>query len=94
MNDLNSVKNSAAYPLARAGDAREYTCPMHPEIRQDHPGTFPKCRMALEPKRLNPGLSKTECVCSIQDLAFLGLPLQGEHEDPPRRRASASGLRE
>lgn len=26
-----------------------YTCPMHPEIRQDHPGTCPKCGMGLEP---------------------------------------------
>ncbi|XYJ92569.1 Copper transporter (plasmid) [Cupriavidus necator] len=26
-----------------------YTCPMHPEIRQDRPGTCPKCGMALEP---------------------------------------------
>jgi Cu+-exporting ATPase len=27
-----------------------YTCPMHPEIRQDHQGTCPKCGMALEPE--------------------------------------------
>jgi Cu+-exporting ATPase len=27
-----------------------YTCPMHPEIEQDHPGTCPICGMALEPK--------------------------------------------
>src|ERR1035437_4931861 len=27
-----------------------YTCPMHPEIQQDHPGNCPKCGMALEPK--------------------------------------------
>ncbi len=27
-----------------------YTCPMHPEIRQDHPGACPKCGMALEPR--------------------------------------------
>lgn len=27
----------------------EYTCPMHPEIIQDHPGDCPKCGMALEP---------------------------------------------
>lgn len=27
-----------------------YTCPMHPEIRQDHPGTCPLCGMALEPE--------------------------------------------
>ena len=26
-----------------------YTCPMHPEIRQDQPGACPKCGMALEP---------------------------------------------
>jgi len=25
-----------------------YTCPMHPEIREDKPGTCPKCGMALE----------------------------------------------
>jgi P-type Cu+ transporter len=27
-----------------------YTCPMHPEIRQDRPGNCPKCGMALEPE--------------------------------------------
>ncbi len=27
-----------------------YTCPMHPEIRQDHQGTCPQCGMALEPE--------------------------------------------
>jgi Cu+-exporting ATPase len=26
-----------------------YTCPMHLEVRQDHPGSCPKCGMALEP---------------------------------------------
>jgi len=26
-----------------------YTCPMHPEIEQDHPGACPKCGMTLEP---------------------------------------------
>lgn len=31
-----------------------YTCPMHPEIVQDGPGTCPKCGMALEP--LQPSL--------------------------------------
>ncbi len=28
---------------------REYTCPMHPEVRQTAPGSCPKCGMALEP---------------------------------------------
>ena len=27
----------------------EYTCPMHPEVRQIGPGSCPKCGMALEP---------------------------------------------
>ena len=27
-----------------------YTCPMHPEVRQDHAGACPKCGMALEPE--------------------------------------------
>nr|WP_231856208.1 heavy metal translocating P-type ATPase [Zhongshania aliphaticivorans] len=32
------------------GDANtEYSCPMHPEVRQLGPGTCPKCGMALEP---------------------------------------------
>ncbi|MGX6571242.1 heavy metal translocating P-type ATPase [Cupriavidus necator] len=35
-----------------------YTCPMHPEIRQDHPGNCPKCGMALEP--LLPELDESE----------------------------------
>jgi Cu+-exporting ATPase len=29
-----------------------YTCPMHPEIEQDHPGACPKCGMTLEPKTI------------------------------------------
>ena len=41
-------------PVAPADTAPEpagtiYTCPMHPEVRQDHPGTCPKCGMTLEP---------------------------------------------
>ncbi len=32
--------------------AREYTCPMHPEIVSDRPGSCPKCGMALEPRTI------------------------------------------
>ena len=38
---------AAPAPVAAAGTV--YTCPMHPEIRQDHPGNCPKCGMTLEP---------------------------------------------
>jgi len=30
-------------------EAKLWTCPMHPEIQQDHPGQCPKCGMDLEP---------------------------------------------
>ncbi len=30
-------------------EGTQYTCPMHPEILEDHPGDCPKCGMALEP---------------------------------------------
>jgi P-type Cu+ transporter len=32
-----------------------YTCPMHPEVQQDHPGNCPKCGMALELKTVTAG---------------------------------------
>ena len=31
----------------------EWTCPMHPEIIRDEPGSCPKCGMALEPKTVS-----------------------------------------
>ncbi len=36
-------------PATEAAEGTIYTCPMHPEIRQDHPGNCPKCGMTLEP---------------------------------------------
>jgi len=41
------AQESAPAPAAPPG--AEYTCPMHPEVRQIGPGTCPKCGMALEP---------------------------------------------
>jgi Cu+-exporting ATPase len=34
---------------AGGASAQEYICPMDPEVRQDRPGSCPKCGMALEP---------------------------------------------
>ena len=33
----------------------ECTCPMHPEVVQDAPGSCPKCGMALEPRTVTGG---------------------------------------
>ncbi len=49
------VADPAKYLEASAGPAEPvaagtiYTCPMHPEIRQEGPGSCPICGMALEP---------------------------------------------
>lgn len=38
----------------------QYTCPMHPEIQQDHPGSCPICGMSLEPMEIQPASDETE----------------------------------
>ncbi len=39
-------------PVAKAGQSIFYTCPMHPQIRQEGPGSCPICGMALEPETI------------------------------------------
>jgi Cu+-exporting ATPase len=41
-------------PEAPAGARTEYFCPMDPEVVSDHPGSCPKCGMALQPRILTP----------------------------------------
>ncbi|GFE60632.1 heavy metal translocating P-type ATPase [Geobacter sp. AOG2] len=43
------LNKRSAPPLVESDEAGAYTCPMHPEVIQDHPGSCPKCGMALEP---------------------------------------------
>ncbi len=43
----------------------EYTCPMHPEILQGHPGSCPKCGMALEPKAPPAAETRIEYTCPM-----------------------------
>ena len=55
---------AAPEPMPAEAPGVEYTCPMHPEIRQIGPGSCPKCGMALEPvsfslatvDEVNPGI--------------------------------------
>jgi Cu+-exporting ATPase len=42
-----------------------YVCPMDPEVRQDHPGTCPKCGMALEPAAGAGPVTKVEYSCPM-----------------------------
>jgi len=41
----------------------QFTCPMHPEIIQDHPGSCPKCGMALE--AMGAPVTKTQYTCPM-----------------------------
>ncbi|MEO6260407.1 MAG: HAD-IC family P-type ATPase, partial [Thermoanaerobaculia bacterium] len=43
----------------------EYTCPMHPEVRQSGAGICPKCGMALEPAGVPTLETKTEWTCPM-----------------------------
>lgn len=46
---MSKEKNISCEDNSCAIEQNYYTCPMHPEIHQDHPGSCPKCGMALEP---------------------------------------------
>ncbi|MBI2226884.1 MAG: heavy metal translocating P-type ATPase, partial [Betaproteobacteria bacterium] len=46
-------------------EAAMYTCPMHPEVRQQGPGSCPKCGMALEPETAAAAPTRTEYVCPM-----------------------------
>nr|WP_279091030.1 heavy metal translocating P-type ATPase [Comamonas thiooxydans] len=48
-NPLQYLVSTAPADSAPAAAGTVYTCPMHPEIRQEHPGNCPKCGMTLEP---------------------------------------------
>jgi Cu+-exporting ATPase len=52
MGPVVRAAETAAPTMGSAPNAASviYTCPMHPEIRQSHPGACPKCGMALEPE--------------------------------------------
>ena len=50
--------NAEKSQMTSAAAGTIYTCPMHPEIRQDHAGNCPKCGMTLEP--LLPELEEDE----------------------------------
>jgi Cu+-exporting ATPase len=56
----------------------EYTCPMHPEIERNAPGSCPICGMALEPRTVSVGDENPELVSMTRRFwvgAALTLPL-------------------
>jgi P-type Cu+ transporter len=51
--------------LEREPEGAEYTCPMHPEVKQRGPGSCPKCGMALEPATIAAPVTRTEYTCPM-----------------------------
>jgi Cu+-exporting ATPase len=52
-------------PLKPPEPAADYTCPMHPEVRQVGPGACPDCGMGLEPAVVAAPRTKTEYTCPM-----------------------------
>jgi Cu+-exporting ATPase len=50
---------------ARPPAGATYTCPMHPEVVSDRPGSCPKCGMALEPVSGAAPTTKVEYACPM-----------------------------
>jgi Ni,Fe-hydrogenase III large subunit len=49
-DDAGDDESGTVQEGEHGGDARGYTCPMHPEIAQDEPGRCPICGMDLVPR--------------------------------------------
>ena len=65
--DPQQFLNKPAEPETNTteNEARDYTCPMHPEVRQKGPGACPKCGMALESAAIAPPQTKIEYTCPM-----------------------------
>ena len=69
--DKGSGNLAVSEPLAGA----IYTCPMHPEIQQDHPGSCSLCGMSLEPLIPELGEDENPELLSFQRRFWWTLPL-------------------
>jgi Cu+-exporting ATPase len=56
---------AGAGPVPEAPAGTIYFCPMDPEVRQDHPGSCPKCGMALEPDLSTMPVTRVEYTCPM-----------------------------
>lgn len=64
-----------AAPSETAAQGIIWTCPMHPQIRQDHPGACPICGMALEPLTAAPEAGPSAELIDMSRRFRIGLTL-------------------
>ena len=67
-----------------------YTCPMHPEIRQQGPGDCPICGMALEPEQVSLDDGPSAELKDMTRRGWIGLVLALLRRDK-RRKAARRG---
>jgi Cu+-exporting ATPase len=73
--DPQRYLSKTSAPGAPAPPGTLYTCPMHPEIEQDHPGNCPKCGMALEPKTFTAEIGPNPELVDMSRRFWIGLVL-------------------
>ncbi len=64
-HDAHKTSSDDHKDTGNTANAAYYTCPMHPEIRQDDPGTCPKCGMGLDAVGAAVQTAKTEYTCPM-----------------------------
>jgi len=57
---INSIRSEVRRIMSNI-----HTCPMHPEVRQEGPGSCPKCGMALEPLAPSAPAARVEYTCPM-----------------------------
>ena len=95
-NYLSPVGQSAADVPA----GTIWTCPMHPQVRQDHPGPCPICGMALEPELVSadagPSAEYTDMWRRFRVALVLSIPVlmleMGGHLVPALHRLVSPGI--
>ena len=75
-HDRHSAAPASAGPPAEGGTGQvEYTCPMHPQVRQMGPGHCPLCGMALEPVLATAGAGESPELRDMSKRFWIGTAL-------------------
>jgi Cu+-exporting ATPase len=69
------LKPKEAAPAAAPRKGTIYTCPMHPQIRQEGPGSCPICGMALEPLEVTAEAAPNHELADMNRRFWIGLAL-------------------
>jgi Cu+-exporting ATPase len=72
-SEASPTEHPAPHP--EPGTRLQYTCPMHPEVVSDRPGSCPKCGMALEPRTVSLDEGPDAELVSMQRRFWIGLAL-------------------